>query len=79
MKRRVIVVDGANRPVADALVTVEGGDTPMPDIAFATDSKGVVTVDLPNGGWRITAHGEDGRRGTAPAGAGQQTVVVILA
>jgi hypothetical protein len=50
---RVKVVDGRKRAVAGALVAVESGSAPFPEMAFKTDAAGFVSLFLPEGTFRI--------------------------
>jgi hypothetical protein len=58
------VEDMQGLPVSNALVTVEGGTQPYPDIAIYTDAEGHFQIHLPTGRFRLAAHSPNGGRGT---------------
>jgi hypothetical protein len=57
------VVDAHREPIPAALVSVEWGTAPTPDIARLTNEAGEFQVALPPGHFRIVAVTEDGRSG----------------
>lgn len=58
------VEDGEGRLVPGALVAVEEGTLPFPDLALSTNAEGHFTIDLPVGRFRLAAHSQDGGYGT---------------
>lgn len=62
--RRGRVVDDGGQPVIGALLSVEWGTVPTPEIAVQTDENGEFRLALPKGRFRIAAHAPDGRAGT---------------
>ena len=58
------VEDEEGGVVSRALVAIEEGTSPFPDMALSTDSEGHFTVFLPIGRFRFTAHSQDGKHGT---------------
>jgi Carboxypeptidase regulatory-like domain len=61
------VVDKAKRPVAGALVAIESGSRPFPEIALVTDAAGHVTFHLPDGQFQVKASADSGATGRASA------------
>lgn len=59
-----IVENGEGGLVHGALVAVEEGTSPFPDLALSTNAEGQFTIDLPVGRFRLTAHSQDGGYGT---------------
>lgn len=58
------VIDREQEPVTGALVAVEWGTAPTPEIAIETDEEGRFRIVLPEGRFRIGAHGPDDSAGT---------------
>lgn len=58
------VVDEKNSPVSGALIAVESGTAPYPDMAIYSDEKGNFSIHLPSGHFRLGAHSPEGGYGT---------------
>jgi hypothetical protein len=54
-----------NTPVAGALVWVEAGSAPTPEIAIRSDGAGRFMIALPAGRFRLAARAPDGAMGSA--------------
>lgn len=63
--RRGRVVDADGAPVAEAIVTVEWGTAPTPEIALISGPEGEFSLGLPEGRFRVRAIAPDERRGVA--------------
>lgn len=50
------VVDDTSLPVSGALIAVESGTIPYPDMAVYSDEKGNFSIYLPSGNFRLSAH-----------------------
>ena len=61
----VHVVDEMGRPVAGALVTVQWGAAPTPEITLLTDEAGLARLGLPPGRFRIRLAAPGGGEGTS--------------
>jgi hypothetical protein len=57
------VLDAADRPVAEAFVSVIEGTAPVPEIALVTEADGSFQIGLPPGRFRLRATTADGRSG----------------
>jgi hypothetical protein len=57
------VLDAADRPVAEAFVSVIEGTAPVPEIALVTEADGSFQIGLPPGRLRLRATTADGRSG----------------
>lgn len=62
------VVDADGVPVARARVTIVAASVPMPEIALLTGSNGDFELALPEGRFRLRAHGPRGEIGEAEVG-----------
>jgi hypothetical protein len=62
------VVDADGVPVAHARVTIVAASVPMPEIALLTGSRGNFELALPQGRFRLRAHGPRGEIGEAVVG-----------
>lgn len=71
------VEDGEGRLVPGALVAVEEGTSPFPDMALSTDADGNFTIELPVGRFRLAAHSQDGKHGTAEYDSSTSDPLVI--
>jgi hypothetical protein len=58
------VEDNQGLPVSKALIVVESGTSPYPDIAVSSDEKGHFIIDLPCGHFCLKAHSLLGEHGT---------------
>jgi hypothetical protein len=79
-RRRGTVVDAERTPVRGALVTVEWGTAPTPEIAIETGEQGRFIIALPlEGRYRLRATAPDGATGSREiGGASAEEVVIIL-
>lgn len=57
------MLDAADRPVAEAFVSVIEGTAPVPEIALVTEADGSFQIGLPPGRFRLRATTADGRSG----------------
>lgn len=74
-----VVLDGDQQPVAGALVAVEWGTGPTPEVALKTTANGRFQLALPQGRYRIRAHAPDGETGSLETrGLGDEDLTVIL-
>lgn len=73
-----IVKDEQDVPVAGALVAVEEGTAPFPDMALYTDAEGHFTIDLPMGRFRLAAYSQDGGHGFVQCDSTINDSIVIL-
>jgi hypothetical protein len=62
------VVDADGVPVARARITIVAASVPMPEIALLTGSEGDFELALPQGRFRLRAHGPRGEVGEAEVG-----------
>lgn len=72
------VVDGRGEPVADALVTIESGTAPTPEITLITDEAGNFRLGLPDGRFRIRATAPGGETGTAETDGGPADEPILV-
>ena len=74
------VVDAERTPVPGALVAVEWGTAPTPEIAIETEEEGRFTIALPDEGhYRLRATARDGATGLLEIdGADQQEINIEL-
>jgi hypothetical protein len=79
-RRSGTVVDAEQRPVPGALVAVEWGTAPTPEIAVETKGEGRFTIVLPGAGrFRIRATAPNGTTGSREVdGADQQEIKIEL-
>lgn len=80
-RAKVQVHDTSGRPVAGAVVTVEDGTAPFPELAFVSNGDGRVSLALPAGRFAIAVVDPDsGRRGSASVdtSSGSAIVTVII-
>jgi len=75
---RVVTADGV--PVSRARVTIVEATVPMPEIALITDPDGQFELALPEGRFRLRAHGPRGEVGEAEieCGAAPGDLVICL-
>ena len=73
---RVIDADGV--PVARARITIVAASVPMPELALLTGSDGYFEVALPQGRFRLRAHGPRGEVGEAEVGVEDGVAVADL-
>lgn len=64
------VLDRNGAPVTGAVVSVEEGTAPTPEIGIVSGADGRFGIALPEGAFRIAAGTDDGRRGTAEVEVG---------
>lgn len=76
--RRGLVLDSNGLPVEDAVVTIEWGTAPMPEIALITDANGRFQLDLPAGHFRLRAQTASGVIGTALVDGAPSTSAMII-
>lgn len=62
-EQMVEVVDETGAPFAGAIVVVERGTAPYPEIARKTGAQGTLKYALPDGEFELVAHAGDGRTG----------------
>lgn len=78
---KIKVIDGGKRPVEGALVAIEQGSAPYPEIAYVSDAAGTVTFHLPDGEFRVGARTSTGGQGTSGAcvrnGAAKTITIVV--
>ena len=79
-RRRGTVVDAERTPVSGALVAVEWGTAPTPEIAIETEQGGRFAIALPvEGRFRLRATAPDGETGSQEIeGAGGEEIVIEL-
>ncbi len=58
------VQDRQGLPVPEALIAVEYGTVPYPDMAIFSDEEGNFSINLPVGHFRLAGHSQDGDYGT---------------
>jgi hypothetical protein len=58
------VEDQQGLPVAEALIAVESGTAPYPDMAILSDEEGNFSIHLPSGHFLLGAHSPEGGYGT---------------
>ena len=75
--RQGIVRDADGRPVAEALVVVESGSAPTPEIGIVADAEGRFRLALPDGSFRVGARGPDGAYGWCEVEGGDEGPVTI--
>jgi hypothetical protein len=79
MLHRGRVLDRQGHPVEGALIGVEWGTAPVPEIALVSDADGRFALDLPAGRFRIWVHAPDGRRTVLEvAGGGGEEIIAQL-
>ena len=76
--RRGRVVDAVGSPVAGALVTVEWGTAPTPEITLISDADGRFRLGLPRGRFRLRATAPDGASGVTEAQGGAATPAIVI-
>lgn len=64
--------------MAEALVTVEWGTAPTPEIGIVTGADGRFSVSLPEGRFRMAAYGPDESRGGADADGSQSDEEIVI-
>jgi hypothetical protein len=72
------VIDADGVPVARARITIVAASVPMPEIALLTGSDGYFEVALPQGRFRLRAHGPRGEVGEAEIGVEDGVAVADL-
>src|SRR4029077_14611227 len=72
------VVDADGVPVARARITIVAASVPMPEIALLTGSEGDFELALPQGRFRLRAHGPGGEVGEAEVGVEDGVAVAYL-
>jgi hypothetical protein len=79
-RRRGTVVDDQRTPVAGALVAVEWGTAPTPEIAIETERGGGFSIALPvEGRYRLRATAPGGESGSKEIdGAGTEEIVIVI-
>jgi len=65
LPRRGRVARADGRPAGGALVWVESGSAPTPEIAIRADGAGRFRIALPSGRFRLRARAPDGAEGKA--------------
>jgi hypothetical protein len=72
------VVDADGVPVARARITIVAASVPMPEIALLSGSEGDFELALPQGRFRLRAHGPRGEVGEAEVGVEDGVAVADL-
>jgi hypothetical protein len=77
LKIRGLVEGEKGEIISGALVALEEGTAPFPDMALSTDTEGHFTIYLPIGHFRLAAYSQDGRHGTVEYDSSTNTPLVI--
>lgn len=72
------VTDENGAGVPDAIIAVERGTTPTPELAIVSGPDGTFTIALPDGSFRIGARTRDGRTGATEVSVPGTTHVTLI-